>query len=231
MPDAGGLTARAPAQTAAPTPPNPGLLPRLYTAHLYLVCCTVLLWVIMWNPDWSAGRVVCAVISDVHRTLRSHRSLPLREMGGEEEGVVCVLDSRHCAPVCVCERESYFTHVLLTYLLLSCCQQTRLAPLPDQLKPAKVTQARYVPAPCRDTPPRATWGSWEFLAPGVSTYPPDTYKKALARGTNPQGINTRLRFVFFFFFFSFSSFGVCRLFFQRSARGSLAKNMPLHGRK
>lgn len=58
----------------------PGLLPCLYTLCLYLVCCTVLLWVIMWNPDWCAGHVVCAVISDVHRTLRSHRSLPLGEM-------------------------------------------------------------------------------------------------------------------------------------------------------
>lgn len=43
------------------------------------------------TPDWSAGHVVCAVISDVHRTLRSHRSLPLGEM--EFVGVcVCVLE-------------------------------------------------------------------------------------------------------------------------------------------
>lgn len=39
----------------------------------------------MRNPDWSAGRVVCAVISDVHTTLRSHRSLP----PGEMEVCVC----------------------------------------------------------------------------------------------------------------------------------------------
>lgn len=132
--------------------------------------------------------------------------------------------------MCVCVRESYFTHVLLTYLLLSCCQQTRLAPLPDQLKPAKVTQARYVPAPRRDTLPRATWGSWEFLAPGVSAYPPDTYKKALARGTNPQGINTRLRFLFFFSSALAASVSVASSF-SIPPEGVSQKNMPLHGRK
>lgn len=75
----------------------PGLLPCLYTLWLYLVCCTVLLWVIMWNPDWCAGHVVCAVISDVHRTLRSHRSLPLGEME-----FVCVREWGVCLCVCVC---------------------------------------------------------------------------------------------------------------------------------
>lgn len=76
-----------------------GLFPCLYTVWLYLVCCTVLLWVIMWNPDWSAGHVVCAVISDVHRTLRSHRSLPLREM---EFVCVCQRERESSESVCVC---------------------------------------------------------------------------------------------------------------------------------
>lgn len=52
------------------------------------------------TPDWSAGHVVCAVISDVHRTLRSHRSLPLGEME-----FVCV---------CVCVRKKLVI-LLLTY--------------------------------------------------------------------------------------------------------------------
>lgn len=86
----------------------PGLLPCLYTLCLYLVCCTVLLWVIMWNPDWCAGHVVCAVISDVHRTLRSHRSLPLGEME-----FVCVREQGVC--VCVREREKLVVILLLTF--------------------------------------------------------------------------------------------------------------------
>ena len=73
------------------------LFPCRHTVWLYLVCCTVLLWVIMWNPRlerWPC--CVCAVISDVHRTLRSHRSLPLGEME-----FVCVC-FRECVCVCVC---------------------------------------------------------------------------------------------------------------------------------
>lgn len=73
----------------------PDRLPRLHTEHLCLVCCTVLLRLIMRNPDWSSGHVVCAVISDVHTTLRSHRSLP----PGEMEVCVCF---RACPRVCEC---------------------------------------------------------------------------------------------------------------------------------
>lgn len=76
---------------AAGSSESPGPLPRRHAAPLYLVCCTALQRVIMWNPDWSA------VISDVHRTLRNHRSLPLREVGF----------------VCVREREKLV--ILLTY--------------------------------------------------------------------------------------------------------------------
>ena len=88
------------------------LFPCRHTVWLYLVCCTVLLWVIMWNPRlerWPC--CVCAVISDVHRTLRSHRSLPLGEME-----FVCVC-FRVCVCVCVCACVCFrkLVILLLTY--------------------------------------------------------------------------------------------------------------------
>lgn len=84
--------------------------PRLHTKHLCLVCCTVLLRVIMRNPDRSAGHAVCAVISDAHTTLRSHRSLPPGEVGGvSERARVTARNWLFCS----------------RYLLHACCQRTR----------------------------------------------------------------------------------------------------------
>lgn len=117
------------------------LLDSVKVLACFLVCthCGCILFAVQYCCGWSCGTQTGAL------------------------AVLCVLSSQMCTEhwgvtdhypsgrwsvcVCVCawgrekeiDREKgagcYFTsHVLLTYLLQSCCQQPRLAPLPDWLK-------------------------------------------------------------------------------------------------